>query len=273
MRFAVSILLNIVLTVLQLTYAYQAHAVSLLSDALHNLGDVLGLLLAWSAQILLTRQTSERYSYGYKKSTILATLGNALLLFFSVGFIIYEAIEKLLHPHPMDEIPVIFIAFLGIIINSSMALLFAREKKTDVNIKAVFLHLMLDALTSLGVVLAAALIYYTGQQWIDSCVAFIIASIILISSWRLLRHALDLSLAAVPHDINLATVRTYLLQIPGVTAIKNLHIWSLSTQETALTAQLVMPQSFLINSDYQRIQEDLLKYYNIHTSTLQVEQE
>lgn len=270
-RFAWSIALNTILTIVQIFYAYQAHAVSLLSDALHNLGDVLGLLMAWGAQVLLNWRSSERYSYGYKKSTILAALGNALLLLLSVGVIVYEAGIKLIYTQEMDEIPVMLIALVGILVNGGTALLFRKEKANDINIKAAFLHLSLDALTSFGVVLAAVLIYYTGYQWIDAIIALGVAGIMLLSSWNLLRRAIDMSLSAVPQGINLKAVRTYLMQIPGVTALHDLHIWGLSTQETALTAHLIMPHSFLVDTDYQRINQALNQEFGIQHVTLQVE--
>ena len=271
-RFILAITLNTLLTISQIFYAYRAHAVSLLSDGLHNLTDVLGLILAWGAQILLSRQSSARYSYGYKKSTILAALTNALLLLLSVGIIIYEASFKLLHPQTMDEVPVLILASVGMIINGGTALLFTRNKELDINIKAIFLHLILDALNSLGVVVAALLVYYTEYQWIDTIIALAIASVMLLSSWGLLRRSIDLVLGAVPRHVDLSAVQTYLMQLPGVTNLHDLHVWGLSTQETALTAHLVMPRGLLIDSDHQRISQELAQQFGIQHVTLQVEQ-
>lgn len=271
-RFSIATGLNILLATLQTVYAYLAHSVSLLSDAMHNLGDILGLLMAWGAQAVLTWHASERYSYGYKKFTILAALSNALLLILSVGIIYYELIVKFIKPQPaMHEIQVIFVALLATIINGGTAFLFIKEKESDINIKGAFLHLILDAITSIGVALGAVIMYYTGFQWMDTIIAFIISAIILLGSWKLLRRSIDLSLDAVPENINQEAVRTYLMHIPDVVALHDLHIWGLSTQETALTVHLIMPSSFLIDADYQRIQRDLLKRFNIQHVTLQIE--
>jgi len=268
----VAVGLNTLLVIAQITYAYRAHSVSLLSDALHNLGDVLGLVIAWISQILLSRHTSERYSYGYKKSTILAALVNALLPLLTVGVLLYEAVMKLLYPESMHEMQVVLLASIGIVINGGTALLFLKGKEKDINLKASFQHLAWDALISLGVVAGALFVYFTGYQWVDAMIAFIVSGIIVVGSWKLLRQAVDLSLGAVPHGINHNAVRDYLLQISGVTEIHDLHIWGVSTRETALTAHLVMPQGFLVDADYQRINQALAQRFNIQHVTLQPEQ-
>jgi cobalt-zinc-cadmium efflux system protein len=271
LRFLFAVLLNIVLAVTQAFYANQAHSVSLLSDALHNLGDVVGLVIAWAAQTLARYRAPARYTYGYKKLTIVAACTNALLLMSSVVVITYEAISKLLHPHPMDEMRVLLIASLGVLINSGTALLFIKEKKNDISINVTFLHLILDALTSLGVVVNALLVYYSGYQWIDPMIAFMIATVILVGSSKLLSRSMSLLLGAVPPHINQHAVRQYLMQIPGVEVVSHLHIWAISTKETALSAHLRMPKSLLSEVDYHTIQEELRERFAIQNMTLQAE--
>lgn len=268
-RFGIAVFLNAVLAVAQLIYANQAHSVSLLSDALHNLGDVLGLFIAWSAQALANSiRHPARYTYGYQKSTLLAAFINALLLLLSVGIIVRETIFKLTHTDSMDELTVLFIAALGVLINGFTALLFIKEKENNLNIKAAFLHLTLDALTSLGVVISALVIHYGGYQWIDSIMALIIGAVILISSLKLLRRALDLLLGAVPHDIDLDEVNAYLMKIPGVITTKNVHIWALGTEKAVLTAHLVVKDSTnFIN--YPAITSEMAERFRITDVTLQ----
>lgn len=271
LRFMLAVMLNMVLALTQVFYAHEAHSVSLLSDALHNLGDVLGLFIAWGAQTLASYPPKGRYTYGYKRLTILATFSNALLLMLSVGIISYEAISKLINPHAMDEISVLFIALLGVLINSGTALLFMKEKESDINIRAAFLHLILDALTSLGVVISALLVYYTAYQWIDVVIAFMIASVILVGSWQLLSRSMQLILAAVPLPIDLNAVHQYLMQIPSVENVSDLHIWAISTKENALTAHLSVKDHVFTQNDYDAIQKVLNNQFNIHTMTLQVD--
>jgi cobalt-zinc-cadmium efflux system protein len=271
LAFALATLLNLAFTIVEATYALHAHSMGLLADAGHNLGDVLGLLMAWGAMTLLSRRATEKYSYGYKKTTILSALANALLLVFTSAIIIYESINKLIHPTAISETTVMIVALIGILINGSTALLFMRGTETDLNIKATFLHLAYDALISAGVVVAAVIIYYTGWVRLDPLVGIIIVLIILSSTWRLLLHSVDLILGAVPHGINLPAVRDYLSNLEGVTAVHDLHIWGLSTQENALTAHLIMPHHTLADADYQKINHVLKHDFKIEHVTLQIE--
>lgn len=269
-RFTIAVLLNAVLAVTQIIYANRTHSVSLLSDALHNLGDVFGLFLAWVAQVVSKFPATRSYTYGYKKLTVLATLGNATLLLGSVGFILYETITKFQHTHAVsiDVLPVIVIAMLGVLVNGGAALLFMHEK--DINIRAAFLHLVLDTLTSVGVVVSAVVIYYTGYQWIDAVIASIIGFIILLSSLRLLRRSFRLLLNAVPENIDVHAIQNYLIQLPGVNTVENLHIWPISTQETALTAHLSLKASEVLKVNHTKIQKDLSEQFHISHVTLQV---
>jgi cobalt-zinc-cadmium efflux system protein len=269
-RFGVAIFSNAAFTIAQVIYAHQAHSVSLLSDALHNLGDVLGLFIAWGAQVLAySIRYPSRYTYGYRQSPILAAFINALLLLFSVSIIVRETIIKLSHSEAMNEMQVLFIATLGIIINGLTALLFLKDKDRDINMKAAFLHLMLDALTSFGVVISALVVYYGGYQWVDPLMALLIAAVICISGWQLLRNSLGLLLSAVPPHINLVAVNQYLEQLPGVVLVKKLHVWALGIECAALTAHLTLNDSAQ-TLDYTTINRELAEQYKITEITLQV---
>lgn len=270
--FAIAILLNSSFLLTEVIYGFIAHSVSLLSDAVHNFGDVLGLLMSWGASVLVKRRATQRYSYGYKKLTILAALANALLLVLTSALIVYESINRLNNPKEINEIIVMIVAFIGILINGGTALLFMRQSATDLNIKGAFLHLAYDALIALGVVLAGVAIYFTGWLWIDPIVGLLIVSIIAWGSWNLLQRSIELILGAVPYGVNQKAVYTYLKELPGVQEVHDLHIWGLSTQETALTAHLIMPESGLSDEEYFKINQFLAKEFHIQHITLQVEQ-
>jgi cobalt-zinc-cadmium efflux system protein len=269
--FAVSTLLNFAFVIIEAVYAVLANSMSLLADAGHNLADVLGLLMAWGASWLLKREASEKYSYGYKKTTILSALANALLLVATSAIIVYESINKLIHPVAINEWTVIIVAFIGILINGSTALMFMRGSEHDLNIKGAYLHLAYDALISVGVVIAGAIVLWTKWLWVDPIVGIVIVVVIVAGTWGLLRHSVDLILGAVPHGINLTGVRNYLEKIDGVTAVHDLHIWGLSTQETALTVHLVMPERVLSDADYVEINHILHHDFKIQHATIQVE--
>lgn len=270
--FAVSVSLNLLFVLVQVIYALKANSMGLLADAVHNLGDVLGLVLAWGASWLLTKESKARYSYGYKRTTILAAIANALLLVASSALIAYESIIKLLNPVVVDETVVIIVAVIGTIINASTALRFLRGRNEDLNIKGAFLHLAADALLSVGVAIAGVLILFTGKMWIDPAVGLLIVVTILWGTWGLLRDSVNLILDAVPHHVDAKAVRAYLEKIPGVKELHDLHIWGLSTTDTALTAHLIMPDRPLSDDDHERINEDLLHRFKIGHVTLQVEE-
>lgn len=271
LAFACAVSLNLLFTLFEGGYAIFAHSMSLLADAGHNLGDVLGLSLAWGANWLLTKAATERYSYGYKSTTIIASIINALLLVATSAIIAYESIGKLFHPAIVNEHVVIIVALVGIFINGGTALMFMRGHKEDLNIKGAYLHLAADALVSIGVVVAGIIILFTKWYWVDPVVGLLIVATIIAGTWGLLRHSLDLLLDAVPRHINQTGVATYLSSIPGVTAVHDLHIWGLSTKEVALTAHLVMPEQELHDADYSRIAEALKHDFKIGHVTLQVE--
>ncbi len=269
--FATSTLLNFAFVIIEVVYAISANSMSLLADAGHNLADVLGLLMAWGASWLLKRETSEKYSYGYKKTTILSALANALLLVATSAIIIYESINKLIHPVIINEWIVMIVAFIGILINGGTALMFMRGKDDDLNIKGAYLHLAYDALISVGVVIAAAIMLWTKWLWLDPIVGIVIVVVILTGTIGLLRDSVNLILGAVPHSVNLAGVRNYLSNIDGVKEMHDLHIWGLSTRETALTVHLVMPDRMLSDAEYEQIHHALEHDYNVHHITIQVE--
>jgi len=269
--FAISVGLNLTFTIVQAVYALYAHSMSLLADAGHNLGDVVSLILAWGASWLATKPSTDRFSYGYKRTSILAALINALLLIFTSGAIVYESIRKLISPSPVDEIIVIIVAAIGILINGGTAMLFIKGREHDLNIKGAFLHLASDALISLGVVGAGIAILLTGWYWLDPLAGLLIVAAILYGTWDLLCDSMNLLLDAVPVHVDRQKVKNYLMTVPGVKAVHDLHIWGLSTKEVALTAHLVMPEQRLEDEDYHRINDDLLHQFRINHVTLQTE--
>ncbi len=271
LAFGLAITLNFLFTLIEAGYAIFAHSMSLLADAGHNLGDVLGLILAWIATWLLTKAASERYSYGYKRTTILAAVINALVLVATSAIIAYESIIKLISPHPVNEITIIVVATIGILINGSTAMLFIRGSKEDLNIKGAFMHLAADAGLALGVVIGGIVIYYTGWLWVDPVLGLVIVATILMGTWGLLRNSINLILDAVPHNIKVKEVEAYLAAIPGVETVHDLHIWGLSTKEAALTVHLNMPGKTLTSEDYHNINHELRHHYKIHHATIQVE--
>ena len=269
--FIIAIFLNLAFTFTQIFYAFIANSMSLMADAVHNFGDVFGLVLAFAANWLLSLPARKRYSYGFKKTTILAALTNALILVGSATVISYQAIYKFFHPTDVNEVIVIIVALIGIFINGGTALLFMKGAHHDLNIKSAFLHLLSDAFISLGVVISAILIYFTHLEWIDSIVSLLIVIIILWGTSGLLRDSIRMILDAVPRHIDEAAILSYLQKLPGVKKIHDLHIWGLSTKEIALTAHLVMPEGHLTNVDFEKINQDLKSLFRVDHATIQVE--
>jgi cobalt-zinc-cadmium efflux system protein len=269
--FGIAVTLNLAFTLCQIFYAFVANSMSLMADAVHNFGDVFGLVLAWGASWLLTLPGRKRYSYGYKRTTILAALSNALILVATSALIAYESIYKLMHLSQVNELIVIGVALVGIVINGGTAMLFMKGASEDLNIKGAFLHLLGDALISFGVVIAAVIIYYTGWVWLDPLMGLFIISIILLGTWGLLRDSVRLILDAVPHHIDHQGIQTFLQLLPGVKTVHDLHIWGLSTKEVALTAHLVMPEQKLSDADYLTINHTLKHDFKVDHVTLQVE--
>lgn len=269
--FALAISMTLLYTTGEVVYGVMAHSMSLLADAAHNLGDILGLVLAWIANWLLSFPPRKRYSYGFKRTTIIAALINAFILVATSALIAYESVRKLIHLTPVDETIVIYVGLIGIFVNGGASLLFMRGATEDINIKGAFLHLLADALILVGVVISALVIRYTNWNWIDPVLGLVIVLIVLWGTWGLLRDSLHLIMDAIPRYIDYAGVKAYLCQLPGVTAVHDLHIWGLSTREVALTAHLVMPQASLSDADYKKINTVLHEEFKIDHATLQVE--
>mgnify|MGYP002630995805 CR=1 FL=1 len=269
--FLIGIILNGGFIILEVIFGYFADSLALLADAGHNLADVLGLVLAWVASELAKRNASARRTYGWKRSTILAALFNALLLLIGVGAIFWEAIKRFYEPASVSGGTVIWVAGLGIVINGITALLFMSGRKSDLNIRGAFLHMAADAGVSAGVMIAGAVIWYTGWGWLDPSVSIAVGILILLSTWSLFLDSFNLSLDAVPGDVDIETVRKYFSSLPEVTEIHHLHIWPLSTTEVALTAHLVKKDPGLDDDLLSRISDDLHHKFAIDHPTIQFE--
>lgn len=269
--FAIAAVLNSVFVVIEAVYAVQANSASLLADAGHNLGDVLGLIFAWFANWLLTQDSGDDFSYGHKRATILAALVNALLILLTATLIAYEGFAKLMAPEPVAEMTVIIVALIGIMLNGGTALMFYQGRKQDLNIEGAFLHLAYDALISVAVVVAGVVIYFTNLEIIDPILSLIIVVVIVIGTWRLTKDSTRMILDAVPRHIEMDKVKEYLITIPGVTQVHDVHIWGISTREIALTAHLVIPDREFDDEDHRRVNEDLWQQFKINHITIQVE--
>jgi len=237
--FRVGIALNVGFILMEVVFGVLADSLALLADAGHNLSDVLGLALAWGASHLTLKEATDRRTYGWKKSSVLAALFNAIILLVAIGGIAWEAVHRFNRLAPIDGATMIWVAGLGVIINGITALLFMPGKKYDLNIRGAFLHMAADAAVSAGVVLAGVGIAVTGWQWIDPSISLIIVGIIFASTWGLLRDSFNLALDGVPRHIDTDAVRDYLTGLPGISQVHDLHIWGMSTSEIALTAHLV----------------------------------
>jgi len=273
--FIIGIILNFLFVICETIVGLSIHSLSLLSDAGHNLADVASLALSLLAFRLAKMKSNEIYTYGYKKTTVLVALVNAAILLLSIGAIGYEALHRILAPEPLPGKTISIVAGIGIVINGVTALLFLRNKENDLNIKSAFLHLLADAIVSAGLVIAGILIFYTGYYWLDPVLSIVIAAVILISTWRLLRDSLRLSLDAVPEGINLRHVQSAVQKITGVKDFHHIHIWALSTTENALTAHVVVAKDTDMNQ-LEKIKHEIkreLLHLNIQHATLEIEME
>lgn len=269
--FIIGIVLNTGFVAVEAFYGVFANSLALLADAGHNLSDVLGLVLAWGASILSRRLPTHRHTYGFRRSSILAALFNAVFLLLVTGGIAWEAVQRFLNPHQVAGNVVIGVAAVGIAINTITALMFASGRDRDLNIKGAFLHMAADAIVSLGVVLAGIAIVSTGWLWFDPVVSLIIVAVIVFGTWQLLRDSVNLALDGVPAGIELLAVRTYLEEIAGVAEIHDLHVWAMSTTETALTVHLVMPEGCPSDAFLAQICHQLHDLFDIEHATIQVE--
>jgi cobalt-zinc-cadmium efflux system protein len=271
--FAVGTALNSAFVAAQVFYGLAAHSVALLADAVHNLGDVLGLLLAWAAATLAQRRPTLLRTYGWGRSTILASLTNAVILLLSCGGIAVEAIRRFSDPHPVGGSTIIWVAVVGIAINGATALMFMHGRKSDLNVKGAFLHMASDAVVSAGVVIAGIVIQITGWLWVDPATSLVIVTVITIGTWSLLRDSVNLAMDTVPDGIDPQKIEIAFKALPGVIEIHDLHIWGLSTTDTALTAHLVHDDSTRDSNLIQHACEHLREHFGITHATLQLETE
>ena len=239
--FAIGIILNVAFVVIEWIYGVMANSLALIADATHNFSDVLGLALAGGAMALARRPPSARFTYGLRGSTILAALGNAMILLVATGGIAWEAILRFQSVDTVNETIVIWVAAIGVVINTGTAMLFMQQSKTDLNVRGAYLHMAADAGVSFAVVMAGLGMMFTGWTWLDPIASLLIVTVILVGTWGLFRDAVKLALHAAPESVDPVNVRRYLSELAGVTEVHDLHIWAMSTTETALTVQLVMP--------------------------------
>ena len=272
--FAIGVALNSLFVVVEMFYGFTANSVALIADATHNLGDVLGLLLAWGAAVLTRMPPSARRTYGWGRTSILASLANAAILFISIGAIGLEAFYRLVSPEPVGEWTVMLVAGIGILINGATALLFMRGREGDLNLRATYLHMVADTAVSAGVVVSAGLIMLTGWLWLDPLTSLAIVAVIAVGTWGLLREAVSLVLDHVPAGIEEGAVQSYLASLPGISEVHDLHIWGLSTTESALTVHLVHAGQEDTNLPATRPHEvaaELRKRFGIGHATVQME--
>lgn len=269
--FAVGIALNLSYVAAEATAGIFSGSLALLADAGHNLGDVLALSLAWGAVLLSRRGPSGRFTYGLRSSSILAALANAIILLVITGGIAWEAIWRIAHPVAVAAGVVIGVAAAGILVNGVTALLFASGRRHDLNVKSTFVHMAADTLVTAGVVAAGIAIWATGKAWIDPAVSLVVSAVIIVGTWDLVKNAVGLALDAVPEGVDIMAVRTHLLALPGVSGLHDLHIWGMSTTETALTCHLVMPGGHPGDAVLNNMAEQLRRRFGIGHATIQIE--
>jgi cobalt-zinc-cadmium efflux system protein len=269
--FAIGITLNLGFVVIEALFGLMSNSVSLLADAGHNLSDVLGLAVAWLGSVLATRAPTARFTYGMRGSSILAALFNAVFLLVTVGGLSWEAILRIGSPQPVAGKTMMVVAAIGILVNAVTAWLFASGSKDDINLKGAFLHMASDALVSVGVVAAGLVILLTGWLWVDPVVSLVVNAVIVWGTWGLLRESVGMSMAAAPAQIDPAAVRRFLASRTGVAAVHDLHIWPMSTTETALTCHLVMPGGHPGDAFLHELAHDLAGRFKIIHTTVQIE--
>lgn len=269
--FGIGIALNVGYVVCEAVFGLLHNSLALLADAGHNLSDVLGLLLAWGGYMLAKVEPSDRRTYGWRGSTILAAIFNALILLAAIGAIVWEAIGRIGEPQPVPGTTVMWVAGIGVVINTITALLFFAGRKHDLNIHGAFLHMAADAAVSVGVVIAGLLISLTGKTWIDPVTSLVVAAVIFAGTWGLLKDSINLAVQAVPKGIDLPDVRSYLAQLPGVEEVHDLHVWAMSTTEIALTVHLVKPSPAGDDDLLAEAEHELHDRFGIEHTTIQFE--
>ncbi|MDX1633824.1 MAG: cation diffusion facilitator family transporter [Marinobacter sp.] len=269
--FAIAVLLNTLFVVIEAVYGVLSGSLALLADAGHNLSDVMGLVMAWVASWLANRAATISKTYGLKKTTILAALFNALILIAAVGGITWEAIQRLANPAEVAGLTVVVVAGIGVLINGATMLLFVKGQQGDINIRGAFLHMAADTAVSVGVVISGLILMFTGQAWIDPVVSLVVAAVVFVGTWQLLKDSVNLAVDAVPKGINLAEVQQRLESLPGVSSAHHLHIWAVSTTENALTVHLVKPDPVGDDALISEASEMLAREFRIHHTTIQWE--
>jgi cobalt-zinc-cadmium efflux system protein len=269
--FAIGIALNLGIVLVELVYGFMANSMALIADGGHNLSDVLGLTVGWAGAVMAKKSPSPRFTYGLKKASILSALVNALFLLIAVGAIAAEAVRRLFSPAPAEAHTMIWVAAAAIVVNGATAMLFARGRERDINVQAAFQHMAADAAVSAAVVFAGVIILWTGQRWIDPAMSLCVAAVILWGSVGLMRESVGMSLMGVPSGIELVHVHEALGELVGVETVHDLHVWPLSTTETALTAHLVAPQVASTDALLQSARAMLHDRFGIEHCTLQIE--
>ena len=269
--FAIGIGLNLAYVLVEAGFGVVSGSLALLADAGHNLGDVLGLGFSWGAALLSRREPSRRFTYGLRSSSILAALANAIILLVVTGGIAWEALWRLAHPVAVGGRTVAWVAAFGILVNGTTALIFAQGSRRDLNLRSAFLHMLADALVAAAVVVAGVAIALTGIGWLDPAVGLAVSAVIVYGTWELIRRAIGLALAAVPEGVDALAVRAHLASRPGVSEVHDLHIWGMSTTETALTCHLVMPGGHPGDAALAALAHELDERFGIHHATIQIE--
>ncbi len=269
--FAIGIGLNVVYIIVEVMYGLIVNSLALIADAGHNLSDVLGLLLAWGASYLVSRKPTRKYTYGFKKSSVLAAFLNALILLVAIGAIIWEAVSRFAEPQIIEGKTIMIVAGIGVIINGVTALLFYNGRKKDLNIKGAFLHMAADAGISFGVVLVGFILTFTNYYWLDPVVSIIIGILIFWGTWGLLKDSVNLALDAVPENIKTEEVEKYFNNCKYISGFHDLHIWAMSTTETALTVHVIVDGNYERNKVIRQISNDLHEHFEIVHTTIQIE--
>lgn len=269
--FRIGIILNSIFIIVEAAYGFWGNSLALVADAGHNLSDVLGLALSWLALSLGSKKATDKRTYGYKSFSNLAAFGNAIFILIAIGGIVVEAINRLIKPEPVHSWPVIIVAAIGIVINGITAILFMEGQQKDLNIKSAFIHMASDALVSVGVVVAGIIMLFTHWYWIDPLISIVISIAVLIGTWHLLVASFNLSMNAVPEDIDLKAIRNYLRHVPTVTGVHDLHVWGMSTTENALTVHLTRNTLEDNNHFIERLNHELTQRFDVCHITIQIE--
>lgn len=270
-KFIIGILLNSIFIGIEIFYGLKANSLALIADAAHNAGDVLSLLVAWGGFLLANKKAPKKFTYGYKNATVMAAFINALLLLITVGGIIWEALDRFVEHRPIASNTVILVAAIGVVINGLTAFFFYHQQNKDINMRGVFLHMLLDAMVSIGVIIAGIIIFWKSWFWIDPIISILIAAIIMFSSWGLFKESLNLILLAVPTAVNLSKLEKLITRSKGLISYHDLHIWPISTTEIALSAHLVVSAESFSESFSKTIEKEIKQNFPISHVTLQLE--